>query len=67
VIKLAPVLRWLVRDRPALAVVAEIPTHERLGIAVALNNAALCAAIDSALAALKQDGTFDTLYRQWFA
>jgi polar amino acid transport system substrate-binding protein len=33
--KLLPVTTWLVRDRPDLAVVQEIPTHERLGVAFA--------------------------------
>lgn len=66
VIKLHPVAAWLVRDRPQLAVVAQIPTHERLGIAVALGNVALGEAINASLSRLKADGRFATLARTWF-
>jgi polar amino acid transport system substrate-binding protein len=64
-IKLYPVASWLVRDRPGLAVVQQIPTHEQLGIAVARTNAPLCDAMDRALEALKQRGAFQTLCRKW--
>ena len=37
-IKLLPVTTWLVKDRPDLAVVQEIPTHERLAITCTLDN-----------------------------
>jgi polar amino acid transport system substrate-binding protein len=63
--KLFPVTTWLVRDRPELAVVQEIPTHDRLGIAVALDNAPLCTAIDAALHELRKDGTVATLQKKW--
>ncbi len=63
-IKLLPVTTWLVRDRPDLAVVQEIPTHERLAIACALDNHVLCRAIDGALAGLEHDGTVDRLPRE---
>ena len=66
VIKLHPVIAWLVRDRPELAVVAEIPTHEELGIAFAKGNAALADAVDGALAALKADASFAALVARWF-
>src|SRR5262249_30872007 len=33
IIKLFPVISWLVKDRPQLAVVTQVPTHEKLGIA----------------------------------
>jgi polar amino acid transport system substrate-binding protein len=64
-IKLAPVLSWLVKDRPGLAVVQEIPTHEKLGIAFAKTNVRLCTAVNTALADLKRNGHFDTLCRKW--
>src|ERR1700730_14655913 len=38
IIKLFPVLAWLVKDRHDLAVVEQIPTHEQLGIAFAKTN-----------------------------
>jgi ABC-type amino acid transport substrate-binding protein len=45
--------------------VQQIPTHEKLGIAFAKNNAALCAAVNKALADLKEQGRFDALCRKW--
>ncbi|MGH2583629.1 MAG: ABC transporter substrate-binding protein [Dehalococcoidia bacterium] len=65
VIKLFPVALTLIRDRPDLAVVQQIPTHEQLGIAFAKTNVALRDAVNGALAALKQRGTFDSLCRAW--
>ena len=65
VMKLLPVTRWLVRDRPDLVVVQEIPTRERLGIAFALDNAPLRDAVNGALAELGADGTLDRLKRPW--
>src|SRR5262249_27020710 len=38
VIKLHPVISWLVKGRPALSVALEVPTHEKLGIAFAKQN-----------------------------
>jgi polar amino acid transport system substrate-binding protein len=64
-IKLAPVLAWLVKDWPGLAVVKEIPTHEKLGIAFAKTNVRLCTAVNTALADLKRNGHFDALCRKW--
>ena len=63
--KLLPVTTWLVRDRPELAVVQEIPTHERLGIAFAHDNPALRDAVNSALATLRRDGQLDALTHRW--
>jgi polar amino acid transport system substrate-binding protein len=64
-IKLSPVLSWLVKDRPGLAVVQEIPTHEQLGIAFAKTNVQLCSAVNTAFAGLKSNGHFDALCRKW--
>jgi polar amino acid transport system substrate-binding protein len=65
VIKLLPVTTWLVKDRPDLAVVQEIPTHERLAIACALDNHELCDALNDALHARLHDGTVEGLRRRW--
>jgi polar amino acid transport system substrate-binding protein len=65
VIKLHPVIAWLVRGRPGLAVVAEFPTHEKLGIAFRKDNAGLCSDINGALAGMKADGSFAALQRKW--
>lgn len=66
VIKLHPVISWLVKGRPELAVVAEIPTNEQLGIAFAKDNTVLCTAVNGALKRLKGDGQFAALCRKWF-
>jgi ABC-type amino acid transport substrate-binding protein len=64
-IKLLPVTTWYTRERPEPRVVQEIPTHERLGIAVAPGNVALRDAINEALAALRSSGDLDELTDRW--
>jgi ABC-type amino acid transport substrate-binding protein len=64
-VKLFPVTTWLVKDRPDLAVVQEIPTHEQLAIACALDNRELCDALNAALRARQHDGTIDRLRQRW--
>jgi ABC-type amino acid transport substrate-binding protein len=64
-IKLSPVISWLVKDRRDLAVVQEIPTHEKLGIAFAKTNVGLCTAVNKALADVRDQGQFDALCRKW--
>ena len=66
VIKLFPVISWLVKDRPKLSVAFQVPTHERLGIAFAKDNEALCAAVNRALAALRDNREFARLEARWF-
>src|SRR5262249_32806511 len=56
VIKLHPVISWLVKDRPALSVAIEVPTHEKLGIAFAKQNEALCEAVNRALGTRRKNG-----------
>ncbi len=63
--KLLPVTTWLVRDRPDLAVVQEIPTHERLGVAFAPGAVALRDAVNRALAECRRSGTLERLERRW--
>jgi len=65
VIKLFPVISWLTRERPDLAVAMQVPTHERLGIAYAPERADLCDAVDAAIAKLREDGTFARLQAAW--
>jgi ABC-type amino acid transport substrate-binding protein len=64
-IKLFPVVTWLVQGRPDLAVVQEVHTHEQLGIAFARTNTALCEAVNQALVALKQSSDFQALTGRW--
>jgi ABC-type amino acid transport substrate-binding protein len=66
VIKLFPVISWLVKDRPQLAVVLQVPTHEQLGIAFAKENQPLCEAVNRTLATLRENGEFARLQARWF-
>jgi polar amino acid transport system substrate-binding protein len=65
VIKLFPVISWLTRDRPDLAVAMQMPTRERLGIAYAPDRADLCDAVDAAIQALRENGEFAWLQAAW--
>src|SRR5215212_232692 len=65
-IKLFPVVSWLVRECHDLAVIQQIPTHEKLGIAFAKTNVELCKAVNKTLANIKDNGSFDDLYQKWF-
>jgi polar amino acid transport system substrate-binding protein len=66
VIKLFPVISWLVKDRPQLAVATQVPTHEQLGIAFAKDNQDLCNAVDREVAKLRDTGEFSRLQARWF-
>jgi polar amino acid transport system substrate-binding protein len=66
VIKLYPVISWLVKDRPQLSVPLQVPTHEKLGIAFAKDNEALRAAVEGALTAVRGNGEFARLAARWF-
>lgn len=63
--KLAPVTRWFVRDRPKLRVVQTGITHEILGVCVRKGDRSLRDAIDKAQAELAKDGTLAALIEQW--
>jgi len=66
VIKLFPVISWLIKDRPELKVAMEVPTHEKLGIAFAIDNVELCDAVNHALQTLENDGELAGLRSRWF-
>jgi ABC-type amino acid transport substrate-binding protein len=66
VIKLFPVISWLVKDRPQLSVAMQVPTHEKLGIAFAKDNDGLCAAVNRVLSTLRDNGEFARLQARWF-
>ncbi|MGB6068618.1 MAG: ABC transporter substrate-binding protein [Desulfomonilaceae bacterium] len=65
VMKLAPVMHWLIRNRPSLRVVQEGITDEKLGVAVRLGNLALRQAINEAQGRLRQRGVLGKLTRKW--
>ena len=63
--KLAPVMHWLVRDRPKLRVVQTGITRELLGVSVRKGNADLRDAIDRAQRTLRDNGTLARLVEHW--
>jgi polar amino acid transport system substrate-binding protein len=65
VIKLFPVISWLVKDRPLLAVAMQVPTQEKLGIAFAKERADLCDAVDAEIQVLRGNGEFARLQARW--
>ncbi|MFC7243012.1 hypothetical protein ACFQO7_11055 [Catellatospora aurea] len=65
--KLEPVLRRMVADRPALRIVQTGITSELLAVAVALDDAALADRIDYAQQALRRRGELARLGRRWLA
>jgi ABC-type amino acid transport substrate-binding protein len=65
IIKLFPVISWLVKDRPKLRVAMQVPTHEKLGIAFAKENDVLCSAVNEALKTLRANGEFARLQARW--
>ena len=67
VINDAPISQDVVKDPARKAkVVAEIPTGEQYGFGFNKNSTALRDAVNSALAEIKQDGTYVEIYKKWF-
>jgi polar amino acid transport system substrate-binding protein len=61
-----PITVDIVSDKSKkLAIVAQIPTGEQYGFAVAKNNAELATAINKALAEVKASGEYKTIYEKW--
>jgi polar amino acid transport system substrate-binding protein len=60
------VISRLVKDRPQLAVLLQVPTHEKLGIAFAKDNEPLCDRVNGALATLRENGEFARIQARWF-
>jgi ABC-type amino acid transport substrate-binding protein len=52
--------------KDGLKIAFEIPTGDKLGIGVKKGNDALLAAVDSTLDQIKGDGTYASLFKQWF-
>jgi ABC-type amino acid transport substrate-binding protein len=66
VMKVYPVAAWLARQTPGLRVLAQVPDDPQpLGIGFSQRNPDLRAAVDGALAAMRRDGAYDRLVRQW--
>ena len=67
VIKLHPVITWLVKDRPQLTVPLQVPTREKLAIAFARENEDLCDEVDRVLTTLLRNGELAKLRERWVA
>ncbi|MFC7451373.1 ABC transporter substrate-binding protein [Rhodococcus daqingensis] len=65
VMKLAPVLTWLVRDRPHVVVVQRDLSREEIAIAVRAGDRALRERIEEAQRTLEADGTLGRLTATW--
>ena len=63
--KLEPVMRWMVRDRPQLHIVQTRITAEELSVAVRRDDVALAGELDAALDGLRADGTLAGMGRRW--
>ena len=61
-----PVAADAVEKQGGMEIIEEIPTNELYGFAVAPDNDALREAMNEALATLKEDGTMDSLYEEYF-
>lgn len=62
-----PVLQWSVKNSyPDMQVILEIPTGEQYGIAVSKDNPELLEALNSALDAIKADGTYQAIFDKYF-
>jgi ABC-type amino acid transport substrate-binding protein len=65
IMKLAPVMHWLTRDRPHLRVVEEKITVERIAVSVRRGNDVLRQAIERAQQNLVENGTLARLVKTW--
>ena len=54
------------QSKPELQVIETLPTDEQYGLAVNKDSTALLEAVNGALAEIKQDGTYEEIYRKWF-
>ena len=61
-----PVAVDAVEKQGGVEIIEEIPTNELYGFAVAPDNDALREAMDEALATIKEDGTLEDLYQEYF-
>jgi len=66
VMKVKPVAVWLARYTSDLRIIAEVPGDPQpLGFGIDKDNAALLTAVNEALTAIKQDGTYARLAGKW--
>jgi polar amino acid transport system substrate-binding protein len=58
---------FALKKYPNLDVVQQIPTGEHYGFPTQKSNTALNDAVNSALGEIIDDGTYETIYKQWFS
>jgi ABC-type amino acid transport substrate-binding protein len=61
-----PASEGIIAARSSVKVVQILETNERYGFAISKNKPDLRVAIDGALEAMMNDGTFATIYKTWF-
>lgn len=61
-----PVASEQAEGSDTLELVAEVDTGEEYGIAVQMGNAALLEAVDATIAEIIDDGTYESIYSEWF-
>jgi ABC-type amino acid transport substrate-binding protein len=61
-----PVSQQAAEEKPELELVATIPTGEVYGLAFKKDNDALRTAVNKALAEMKDDGSYTTIFKKWF-
>jgi ABC-type amino acid transport substrate-binding protein len=66
VINDCPVSKYAERSKPDLQVVRVIETGENYGFAFAKNSDKLREAVNGALGEVKDDGSYESLFRKWF-
>lgn len=66
VIDLPVAAEYAMDEARGLAVVAQVPTGEQYGFGVSKDNPELKAAINDALAKIREDGRYDEIYTKWF-
>jgi polar amino acid transport system substrate-binding protein len=61
-----PVNKYRANQDDEFIVTETFPTGEQYGFAMSQDNAGLLTAVNEALAAMQEDGTYDEIYAKWF-
>jgi polar amino acid transport system substrate-binding protein len=61
-----PVNAFFATQNDTVTVVEQYPTGEQYGFAAQVDNTGLVEAINEQLASLREDGTYDAIYMEWF-
>ncbi len=61
-----PVNGYFATQNDEYEVIEQYPTGEQYGFATSLENTALVEQVNAALATIREDGTYDDIYTEWF-